>query len=205
MSGNYKFDTLTLHAGQVADKSTGARAVPIYQTTSYVFQDTEHAASLFNMEVGGHIYSRLTNPTIATLEQRVAALEGGVACVAVSSGMAALFLTVLSLASQGDHIVASSQMYGASINLFEHTLPRYGITTTFDKLLWNAATVIFPSPRQKDFQRCMKMAVKMIETGALDISGFWSKGYERETEWQDAFKEGNQRMPGYNRGYIEWL
>ena len=131
MSGNYKFDTLTLHAGQIADKSTGARAVPIYQTTSYVFQDTEHAASLFNMEVGGHIYSRLTNPTIATLEQRVAALEGGVACVAVSSGMAALFLTVLSLASQGDHIVASSQMYGASINLFEHTLPRYGITTTF--------------------------------------------------------------------------
>ena len=131
MSGNYKFDTLTLHAGQVPDKATGARATPIYQTTSYVFQDSEHAASLFNMEVGGHIYSRLTNPTIATLEQRVAALEGGVACVAVSSGMAALFLTILSLASQGDHIVASSQMYGASINLFEHTLPRYGITTSF--------------------------------------------------------------------------
>ena len=131
MSGNYKFDTLTLHAGQVPDKATGARAMPIYQTTSYVFQDTEHAASLFNMEVGGHIYSRITNPTIATLEQRVAALEGGVACVAVSSGMAALFLTILSLASQGDHIVASSQMYGASINLFEHTLPRYGITTSF--------------------------------------------------------------------------
>ena len=131
MAGNYKFDTLTLHAGQVPDKATGARAVPIYQTTSYMFQDTEHAASLFNMEVGGHIYSRLTNPTIATLEQRVAALEGGVACVAVSSGMAALFLTILSLASQGDHIVASSQMYGASINLFQHTLPRYGITTSF--------------------------------------------------------------------------
>ena len=131
MSGNYKFDTLTLHAGQVPDKATGSRAMPIYQTTSYVFQDTEHAASLFNMEVGGHIYSRLTNPTIATLEQRVAALEGGVACVAVSSGMAALFLTILSLASQGDHIVASSQMYGASINLFQHTLPRYGITTSF--------------------------------------------------------------------------
>ncbi len=80
-----------------------------------------------------------------------------------------------------------------------------GITTKFDKLLWNAATLIFPSPRQKDFQRCMKMAVKMIETGALDISGFWSKGYDRDTEWRDAFKEGNQRMPGYNRGYIEWL
>ena len=80
-----------------------------------------------------------------------------------------------------------------------------GITTKFDRLLWNAATLIFPSPRQKDFQRCMKMAVKMIETGALDISGFWSKGYDRDTEWRDAFKEGNQRMPGYNRGYIEWL
>ena len=131
MAGNYKFDTLTLHAGQVPDKATGARAVPIYQTTSYLFQDSEHAASLFNMEVGGHIYSRLTNPTIATLEQRVAALEGGVACVAVSSGMAALFLSILALASQGDHIVASSQMYGASINLFQHTLPRYGITTSF--------------------------------------------------------------------------
>ena len=80
-----------------------------------------------------------------------------------------------------------------------------GITTSFSKLLWNAATVIFPSPRQKDFKRCMSMAVKMIETGALDISGFWSKGYDRETEWRDAFKEGNLRMPGYNRGYIEWL
>ena len=131
MSGDYKFDTLMLHAGQMPDKVTGSRAVPIYQTTSYVFHDTEHAASLFNMEVGGHIYSRISNPTIATLEQRVAALEGGVAAIAVSSGMAALFLTILSLTSQGDHIVASSQMYGANINLFEHTLSRYGISTTF--------------------------------------------------------------------------
>ena len=131
MSGDYKFDTLSLHAGQMPDKVTGSRAVPIYQTTSYVFQDSEHAAALFNMELGGHIYSRLTNPTIATLEQRVAALEGGVAAVAVSSGMSALFLTILSLTSQGDHIVASSQMYGANINLFEHTLSRFGITTTF--------------------------------------------------------------------------
>ena len=79
-----------------------------------------------------------------------------------------------------------------------------GITTNFSKLLWNAATVIFPSPRQKDFKRCMSMAVKMIETGALDISGFWSQGYDRETEWRDAFKEGDLRKPGYNRGYIEW-
>ena len=79
------------------------------------------------------------------------------------------------------------------------------VTTSFSKLLWNAVTVIFPSPRQKNFQKCMKMAVKMIETGALNVDKFWSKGYDRATEWQDAFKEGNLRMPGYNRGYIEWL
>ena len=80
-----------------------------------------------------------------------------------------------------------------------------GITTRFERLLWNAVTVVFPSPRQKDFKRCMEMAVKMIETGALDIDKFWSKGYDRETEWQDAFKESDYRMPGFNRGYIEWL
>jgi len=128
---DYKFDTLTLHAGQTPDYRHGSRAVPIHQTTSYMFDSTEHASSLFNMEVGGHIYSRLTNPTVAVLEQRIAALDGGVAGVAVSSGMAALFLTVLALASSGDHIVASSQMYGANINLFQHTLNRYGITATF--------------------------------------------------------------------------
>ena len=128
---DYKFDTLSLHAGQVPDERFGSRAVPIHQTTSYMFQSTEHAAALFNMEVGGHIYSRLTNPTVAVLEQRLAALDGGVASVAVSSGMAALFLTVLALSSQGDHIVASSQMYGANVNLFQHTLNRYGLTATF--------------------------------------------------------------------------
>lgn len=128
---DYKFDTLTLHAGQTPDDRHGSRAVPIHQTTSYMFDSTEHASSLFNMEVGGHIYSRLTNPTVAVLEQRIAALDGGVAGVAVSSGMAALFLTVLALASGGDHIVASSQMYGANINLFQHTLNRFGITATF--------------------------------------------------------------------------
>jgi len=128
---DYKFDTLTLHAGQTPDDRHGSRAVPIHQTTSYMFDSTEHASSLFNMEVGGHIYSRLTNPTVAVLEQRIAALDGGVAGVAVSSGMAALFLTVLALASSGDHIVASSQMYGANINLFQHTLNRFGITATF--------------------------------------------------------------------------
>ncbi|MEM6895839.1 MAG: O-acetylhomoserine aminocarboxypropyltransferase [Pseudomonadota bacterium] len=130
---DYKFDTLSLHAGQSPDARFGSRAVPIHQTTSYVFQDTEQAAALFNMEIGGHIYSRLTNPTVAVLEQRLAALDGGVAAVATASGMSALFVTVLALCSSGDHIVASSQMYGANINLFEHTLSRYGIETTFVK------------------------------------------------------------------------
>jgi len=133
MSGDYKFNTLGLHAGHTPDARFGSRAVPIYQTTSYVFQDTEQAAALFNMEIGGHIYSRISNPTVAVLEQRLAALEGGIGAVATSSGMAALFLTVLALCSAGDHIVSSSQMYGANINLFEHTLSRYGITTTFVK------------------------------------------------------------------------
>ena len=128
---DYKFDTLTLHAGQSPDARFGSRAVPIHQTTSYVFDSTEHAAALFNMEVGGHVYSRLTNPTVAVLEQRLAALDRGVAAVATASGMSALFVTVLALCSTGDHIVSSSQMYGANINLFEHTLKRYGITTTF--------------------------------------------------------------------------
>ncbi|MEO4042733.1 O-acetylhomoserine aminocarboxypropyltransferase [Hoeflea sp. CAU 1731] len=133
MAGDYKFDTLGLHAGQSPDERFGSRAVPIHQTTSYVFEDSEHAAALFNMEIGGHIYSRLSNPTVAVLEQRLAALEDGVAAVAVASGMSALFLTVLALCSAGDHIVSSSQMYGANINLFEHTLSRYGIETTFVK------------------------------------------------------------------------
>ncbi len=128
---DYKFDTLALHAGQSPDARFGSRAMPIHQTTSYVFDSTEQAAALFNMEIGGHIYSRLTNPTVAALEQRVAAMDGGVAAVCTSSGMAALFVTVLALCSAGDHIVSSSQMYGANINLFEHTLKRYGIETTF--------------------------------------------------------------------------
>jgi O-acetylhomoserine (thiol)-lyase len=131
MTGDFKFDTLSLHAGHTPDPRHGSAAVPIHQTTSYVFQDTEHASALFNLEVGGHIYSRISNPTVAVLEQRVAALEGGIGAVATSSGMAALFLTVLALCSAGDHIVSSSQMYGANVNLFQHTLSRYGITTTF--------------------------------------------------------------------------
>ncbi|MDC1172771.1 O-acetylhomoserine aminocarboxypropyltransferase, partial [Alphaproteobacteria bacterium] len=126
----FDFDTLSLHAGQKPDPDTGARAVPIYQTSSYVFRDVDHAASLFNLERAGHIYSRISNPTVAVLEERIAALEGGVGAVATASGHAALVLGILTLMGQGSHIVASSALYGGSHNLFSHTLPRFGIETT---------------------------------------------------------------------------
>src|SRR3954447_14938152 len=125
------FDTLALHAGQSPDPATGARAVPIYQTTSYVFRDTEHAASLFNMERAGHVYSRISNPTVAVLEERVAALEGGVGAIATASGQAALHLAVATLMGAGDHVVASGSLYGGSHNLLGYTLKRFGIETTF--------------------------------------------------------------------------
>jgi O-acetylhomoserine (thiol)-lyase len=125
-----RFDTLSLHAGQRPDPATGARAVPIYQTTSYVFDDTEHAAALFNLERVGHIYSRISNPTVAVLEERVSALEGGVGAVATASGQAALHLAIATLMGAGGHIVASARIYGGSHNMFVHTLPRFGITTT---------------------------------------------------------------------------
>jgi O-acetylhomoserine (thiol)-lyase len=127
------FETLSLHAGQHPDPVTGARAVPIYQTTSYVFQDSEHAAALFNLERAGHIYTRISNPTTAVLEERLAALEGGVGAICTASGMAAMHLAIATLLNAGDHIVASSSLYGGSINLLTHTLPRFGITTTFVK------------------------------------------------------------------------
>ena len=125
------FDTLALHAGQSPDPATGSRAVPIYQTTSYVFRDTEHAASLFNMERAGHVYSRISNPTVAVLEERVAALEGGVGAIATASGQAALHLAIATLMGAGDHIVASTALYGGSHNLLGYTLKRFGIETTF--------------------------------------------------------------------------
>ena len=131
MSGDYKFDTLSLHAGHVPDPVHGSRAVPIHQTTSYVFQDSEHAAALYNMELGGHLYTRISNPTVAVLEQRVAALDGGVAATATASGMAATATALMTICSSGDHIVASSRMYGANINLLENTFPRFGINTSF--------------------------------------------------------------------------
>ncbi len=125
------FDTLALHAGARPDPVHGARAVPLYQTASFVFQDSEHAASLFNMERAGHVYSRLSNPTNAVLEERIAALEGGVGAIAVSSGQAALHLAIATLMGAGGHIVASRALYGGSHNLLDYTLPRFGIETTF--------------------------------------------------------------------------
>lgn len=128
----YKFETLQLHVGQEqADPVTGARAVPIYQTTSYVFNDCQHAADLFALKEAGNIYGRLTNPTQEIFEKRIAALEGGSAALAVASGAAAVTYVAQALAQQGHHIVAATTIYGGTFNLFEHTLPAFGIETTF--------------------------------------------------------------------------
>jgi O-acetylhomoserine (thiol)-lyase len=127
----YKFDTLQVHAGQKPDPTTGARAVPIYQTTSYVFNDADHAARLFALEESGNIYTRIMNPTTEVLEQRIAALEGGVAALALASGAAAVTYAVMNIAGAGDEIVAASTLYGGTYNLLLYTLPRYGINTVF--------------------------------------------------------------------------
>lgn len=137
------FDTLALHAGAAPDPSTGARAVPLHLSTSFVFQDSEHAAGLFNMERSGHVYSRLSNPTTAVLEERIAALDGGVGAIATASGQAALHLAIATLAGAGAHIVASSAVYGGTHNLLHYTLKRFGISTSFvrpgDLDAWRAA------------------------------------------------------------------
>ena len=125
------FDTLALHAGAAPDPSTGARAVPIHLTTSFVFESSEHAASLFNLERAGHVYSRISNPTNAVLEQRISALEGGVGAISTASGQAALHLSIATLMGAGSHIVASTALYGGSQNLLHYTLRRFGIDTTF--------------------------------------------------------------------------
>jgi O-acetylhomoserine (thiol)-lyase len=124
-------ETLALHGGQQPDPTTGARAVPIYQTTSYQFKDTDHAARLFGLQEFGNIYTRIMNPTQDVLEQRIAALEGGVGALALASGQAAETLGILNLAGAGDNIVSSSDLYGGTYNLFRHTLPKIGITTRF--------------------------------------------------------------------------
>lgn len=129
---NFKFETLQLHVGQEqADPTTDARAVPIYQTSSYVFRNCDHAAARFGLSNAGNIYGRLTNPTEDVFEKRIAALEGGVAALAVASGAAAVTYTILNLAQNGDNIVSAKNIYGGSFNLFEHTLPQYGIDTNF--------------------------------------------------------------------------
>ena len=127
------FDTLALHAGAAPDPVTGARAVPIHLTTSFVFESSDHAVSLFNLERSGYVYSRISNPTNAVLEQRVSALEGGIGAIATASGMAALHLSIATLMGSGSHIVASTAVYGGTQNLLHYTLPRFGIETTFVK------------------------------------------------------------------------
>jgi len=143
------FDTLSLHAGSAPDPSTGARATPIHFTSSFAFRDSDHGAALFNMEQAGHVYSRISNPTNAVLEERIAALEGGVAGIATASGQAAMHLGLTTLVGAGDHIVASRALYGGSHNLLAHTLRRFGVETTFvdprDLDAWRAA--IRPSTR----------------------------------------------------------
>jgi O-acetylhomoserine (thiol)-lyase len=138
-----RFDTLALHAGAAPDPVTGARATPIYQTTSFTFRDTDHAAALFNMERSGHVYSRISNPTVAVFEERVAALEGGAGAIGTASGQAALHLAIATLMGAGSHIVASGALYGGSHNLLHYTLKRFGIETTFvaphDLDAWRAA------------------------------------------------------------------
>ncbi|WP_369056126.1 bifunctional o-acetylhomoserine/o-acetylserine sulfhydrylase [Kineococcus terrestris] len=140
----WSFETKQVHAGQAPDPATNARALPIYQTTSYAFRDTEHAAALFGLAETGNIYTRIMNPTQGTVEQRIAALEGGIGALLVASGQAAETLAILNIASAGDHVVASPRLYGGTYNLLRHTLPKYGITTTFvedpdDVASWRAA------------------------------------------------------------------
>ena len=128
---NYSFETLQIHAGQTPDPTTGARALPLYQTTAYQFRDTQHAANLFGLAELGNIYTRIMNPTQDAVEQRIAALEGGVAALLVSSGSAATTFAILNLAEAGDHIVSSPSLYGGTYNLFHYTLPKFGVEVTF--------------------------------------------------------------------------
>ena len=151
MSNNYKFETLQLHAGQEnPDPATGARAVPIYLTSSYVFNNSKHAADRFGLRDAGNIYGRLTNPTQGVFEERIAALEKGAGALAVASGAAAITYAIQALAFSGDHIVAANNIYGGSINLLQHTLPNYGITTTFVK------------PNVEDIDKAIKENTKAV-------------------------------------------
>jgi len=131
MKEDWSFETLQIHAGQTADPATGSRALPIYQTTAYQFRDTQHAADVFGIAEAGYVYTRINNPTQDVVEQRIAALEGGVGALLVASGMAATAIAIMNVAQSGDHIVASPHVYGGTYNLFNFTLPKYGIDVTF--------------------------------------------------------------------------
>ena len=128
---DWRLETIAVHGGYRPDPTTRAVAVPIYQTVAYAFDDTQHGADLFDLKVAGNIYTRIMNPTTDVLEQRVAALEGGIAALALASGQAAVTYAILTIAEAGDNIVSSSTLYGGTYNLFAHTLPQYGITTRF--------------------------------------------------------------------------
>jgi O-acetylhomoserine (thiol)-lyase len=162
-------ETLAVHAGQGPDPATGARAVPIYQSASFVFPDADTAAALFNMETPGHVYSRLSNPTVAVLEERMAALEDGVGAIATASGQAALHLAIATLLGQGGHVVASASLYGGSHNLLSYTLPRFGISTTFvparDPDAW--ARAITPATRLLFGESVGNPSVDVLDIPAL--------------------------------------
>src|SRR5258708_1227022 len=147
----FGIETLALHAGQIPDPATGSRAVPLYQTTSYVFDSADHAASLFNLQTFGNVYTRLSNPTTAVLEERVAALEGGRAAVATASGQAAEMTAILTLCEAGDHIVSASTLYGGTHTLLEVKLPKLGIATTFVK-----------PPEPQKFRRAITKKAKLL-------------------------------------------
>jgi O-acetylhomoserine (thiol)-lyase len=176
MNDSWSFETKQIHAGQVADPTTGARALPIYSTTSYVFRDTDHAAALFGLAEFGNIYTRIMNPTQAVVEERIAALEGGVAALLVSSGQAAETLAIMNLAEVGDHIVASPSLYGGTYNLLHYTLPKFGIEVTFvddpDNLeQWKAAI----RPNTKAF---FGETISNPRSDVLDIEGISGVAHE---------------------------
>ncbi len=176
MSDGWSFETRQIHAGQSADPATGARALPIYQTTSYVFNNTEHAANLFGLKEFGNIYTRIMNPTNDVVEKRVASLEGGVAALLVASGQSAETIALLNLAETGDHIVASPSLYGGTYNLLHYTFPKMGITTTFvddpdDLASWRAAV----QPNTKVF---FAETISNPKQDVLDIEGVAAVAHE---------------------------
>jgi O-acetylhomoserine (thiol)-lyase len=176
MSNAWSFETRQIHAGQTPDEATGARALPIYQTTSYVFKDTDHAANLFGLKEFGNIYTRIMNPTTDAVEQRVASLEGGVGALFVASGQSAETLALLNIAEAGDHVVASPSLYGGTYNLLHHTFPKFGIETTFvddptDLDAWRAAI----RPNTKVF---FAETIANPRQDVLDIEGVASVAHE---------------------------